>query len=484
MKTICHNIRGFLGSAALAALVAAWSLAGSRSGLPFPRHEEAEVKRETFRRTISCRGELRAKDVSVVLPRVSGELTELVEDGAHVEKGEVVARLDNRRDQDYLVSNKLRTQARQEQLAGVRHGLERTRRTLEKDVEKACLELDLARAELEALRARPLPHESELARLAMEAAELRRQAAQRRYEREQVLFKKKLSRESKVAGLRLRVKGAETACERARLDYEILVRGTPPDELLEAEKQVARAETYLKQARDNLKIQVELGEASVAVSEAQLRRHLTRTRQSENRVANSVVRAPRSGTAFLRTIWKRPLVGRVAVGDHVWGGNAIVDIVKASRMLADSQVNEVDWRRMKVGQRVLVRLEAVPEKRFTGKVTRIGAIAQDRDLLRQGSTRRESAEVTVFEFTVEIDEADPDLRPTMTAHLDVIWDEEPDVLLIPRSAVVGEGGRTCVWRRNGDQFTAAPVTLGPRGKTRVVVLSGLQEGDTIAVPLK
>jgi len=477
--------RAALRAAGVILAAAALVLPGCREteGPALELCDEAVVVRGTFRRTINTLGQLEAKKPSVIRPKyASGTVVELAEDGGKVTEGQLVLRLDSREWDTRLVRSeqiteryRMNTEAEKHKLAGVRamHAL---------DVDKAEAELAFARAELAHLVSRPFPHEVKLADLEVEAARLRLESARGAHERERALLAKGLSRESEVARLRLKAKGAEAQWELACLDRDILRQGTPPDLIQEAEQKVARAEVALRQARDILEVKTELQQASVVVAQSHVNRFLTRVRYAKQLKGDCVAKAPVSGTLYRRSVWKAPLMGRLEVGDRIWPGQPLLDIVEEPRMLAVSRVGQMERGLLRVGQDVLVRLEALPEKELTGKVIGIGAVAEDRDLLRGGDTGHESSEVTVFEFKVELSRADPALHPTMTARLDVVWDERPDVLMAPRAAVFREDGQDFVWRRSGGEFSRTPVVVDGVGETTVAIAEGVEEADVLAVP--
>jgi HlyD family secretion protein len=59
--------------------------------------------------------------------------------------------------------------------------------------------------------------------------------------------------------------------------------------------------------------------------------------------------------------------------------------------------------------------------------------------------------------------------------------ERPAAIVVPRQAVFDREGRTVVYRRSGTGFEPVDVVLGPASAGRVVVESGIAEGDEIAL---
>jgi HlyD family secretion protein len=88
---------------------------------------------------------------------------------------------------------------------------------------------------------------------------------------------------------------------------------------------------------------------------------------------------------------------------------------------------------------------------------------------------------TVGETIIAIDGGDGDLLPDTNVTVTVTTSSEPDVLTVPREALhVENGGKPFVYKVVGDALVKTPVTNATPSLTLVPILSGLQEGDTVA----
>jgi HlyD family secretion protein len=124
-----------------------------------------------------------------------------------------------------------------------------------------------------------------------------------------------------------------------------------------------------------------------------------------------------------------------------------------------------------------VTLDAVPDKRFTGRVVEIGASA----LPTQGTaTARE------FRVVVRLDAASTSLRPGLTCDAEILAQERRDVVTAPLQAVVlrrgGEGGEdvTGVFVVRDGRALFTPVTTGIIGGLDVEI-TGVAAGTPIVV---
>ena len=72
-----------------------------------------------------------------------------------------------------------------------------------------------------------------------------------------------------------------------------------------------------------------------------------------------------------------------------------------------------------------------------------------------------------------------DLRPGMTAEIEVLVDHLHDVLSVPVQAVVEQGTRRFCWVKNGALIERRPVVTGATNNERIVIKDGLTEDDNV-----
>ena len=94
------------------------------------------------------------------------------------------------------------------------------------------------------------------------------------------------------------------------------------------------------------------------------------------------------------------------VGDEVWRGNAMASVPDLTWMKVETQINENDFLRIKEGDKVLVRLDALPEVAFDGCISRIGLFCHAKD---PNKPRQK-----VFDVEVRLLVSDERLKPGMT----------------------------------------------------------------------
>jgi len=161
-------------------------------------------------------------------------------------------------------------------------------------------------------------------------------------------------------------------------------------------------------------------------------------------------------------------------GDRAWTGAAIAEIPDLSSMYIDLKLEEVDRGKLKLGQSVRIRVDAIPEKEFSADLDWISPIAA---LVFRGQGTADKT----FPARATLKSLDSRLRPGMSASAEIIIERDPAALLIPARASFTQNGKPAVYIQKGQQFSIRPITVGRRNEEDIVVLGGLKEGDMVTL---
>jgi HlyD family secretion protein len=161
-------------------------------------------------------------------------------------------------------------------------------------------------------------------------------------------------------------------------------------------------------------------------------------------------------------------------GDNAWTGAGIAEIPDLSSMYIDLKLEEVDRGKLKLGQHVRMRVDAIPEKEFTGDLDWISPIAA---LVFKGMGTSEKT----FPARATLKNLDPRLRPGMSATAEIIIERDPAALLIPIRASFTLDGKPAVYIQKGQQFLTRRIEVGRRNEDDIVVVRGLNEGEMVTL---
>lgn len=161
-------------------------------------------------------------------------------------------------------------------------------------------------------------------------------------------------------------------------------------------------------------------------------------------------------------------------GDNAWTGAPIAEIPDLSEMRVELKLDEVDRGKVKLGQAVRVRIDAIPDREFTATLDWISPIASLN--FRGGGSSDKT-----FPARATLKNLDNRLRPGMSASAEILIETSPGSLLIPSKATFQQDGKPAVWVQRGQSFVVRPIEVGKRNENDIVVLGGLQEGERIAL---
>jgi HlyD family secretion protein len=160
----------------------------------------------------------------------------------------------------------------------------------------------------------------------------------------------------------------------------------------------------------------------------------------------------------------------ISVGDKVSPGSPAFRIDDLSSLLVDVQVSEVDINRIKLDQSVKLTFDAVLGKEYNGLIIKVSPVGN----VVQG--------LVEFTVSVELTDADEDVKPGMTAAVNIIVEELNNVLMVPNQAVRVRNGQRVVYVQENNQLNPVNITLGASSESMSqVVNGGLQIGDIVAL---
>ena len=171
----------------------------------------------------------------------------------------------------------------------------------------------------------------------------------------------------------------------------------------------------------------------------------------------TTITAPISGVVASRSIKS---------GNFVQINSPIIRIVDASRLEATLNVPEREIAKLKPGQAVGLAVDALPGKQFTGTVDRVAPVVDN----GTGTFR------VVASFP-----GNGELQPGMFSRLDINYDQRADALVVPRTALLADGGEPAVYVVRDGKAQRTVLKLGYNDAGWVEVREGLKPGDQVVI---
>lgn len=172
------------------------------------------------------------------------------------------------------------------------------------------------------------------------------------------------------------------------------------------------------------------------------------------------VRAPLAGTVYYIPASKDQYVNQ---------GDTLLQMADLSKMEVLAYFDEPEIGKLHVGQPVTIQWDAKPGRDWHGHIDRVPST------IIAYTTRN------VGEVLVTIDDARDDLLPNTNVRVTALVANIPDALNIPRDALHSENGQSYVYRVVGDALHRTSIAVGSINLTQVQVLSGLREGEVVAL---
>lgn len=194
---------------------------------------------------------------------------------------------------------------------------------------------------------------------------------------------------------------------------------------------------------------------------------------TKSKLEDSIIRAPCDGIAVHKPTNISGDFRSARVGDTVWRSQVFMTISDMNDLIARCDVPEPELTRITVGAEAVVQPIAYPDVELQGTVLTVGSMAQHLPGQPEGAK--------FFEIVVKIDPGHSGLRSDMSAQVRILSYKRQDVLLIPRTAVWWEDGKSyCYVARFGKQQKKL-IKLGVSDNSHFEVLDGLEPGQKVII---
>jgi HlyD family secretion protein len=293
---------------------------------------------------------------------------------------------------------------------------------------------------------------------------------------------------------------ARAELESAEVDLRNIRRGPTPEELNQAEADVARYGLELENARKVLETnewllerqavargEVDQGRRQVqllqqSLSAATIRRDdikkryddvdrqraafrvaaaKARLKYLEVNSAQSVIRAPISGTLYHLA---------VKAGAYVNTGDLIGLFADLSHLRVRAFVDEPDLGRLSIDEEVVIRWGAYPQASWKGTVRFIPT-----EVVAHGSR-------VVAEVLCSIESPPASLISNTNVDVEILTAQGPNVLSLPRDAVFPDGKEFFVWLVRNGRAERRVVRTGRSTISRIELTGGLSQGEKVIIP--
>ena len=269
-----------------------------------------------------------------------------------------------------------------------------------------------------------------------------------------------------LATAREDVKTAEYAVEEKKLAKDQSKYEAPTIQR-QAEIDLEKAQRGLIQAQQSLDTKTKQAVAKISVNAADLSRQQNNLKMVQDAMNGFTITAPSPGMVIYVREWNGKKKG---VGSQWYTFDpTVATLPDLTQMESQTYVNEVDVRKLSVGQTVSIALDADPTKKLSGTVTSVANVGE----------QRPNQDSKVFEVKIDVAHADTTLRPGMTTSNTIEVASIPNALSVPLEAVTSDSGYSYVYKKSGRGIVRQMIATGAMNDNEIVVTKGLLADDRV-----
>lgn len=187
--------------------------------------------------------------------------------------------------------------------------------------------------------------------------------------------------------------------------------------------------------------------------------------QAAYAAAQAIVNQANVKAPFAGTVYSIP----VSQSEFVQQGDKLLQMTDLTKLQVRAYFDEPEIGKIREGMPILIRWDALPDKVWHGHVARVPST-----IISYGTRN-------VGQVIIAIDDADGSLLPNANVTVTVTTSDIADALNVPRDALHTEQGKSYVYRVVNGTLRRTPVVVNALNLTQVEILSGLKEGDTVAL---
>ena len=438
--------------------------------------EGAKVKRGPLRISVVEKGNLESANAETIKSEVEARSTilYLIDEGTHVEPGELVCELDVTSMRDRAVEQEI-------SLANASAAYEKAKQSYEiqvsqneSDIAAAERQLEFAIVDKEKYVKGEHPQLVSDREQAIALAEEQLTRDQDRLEWSVRLEEKGFLTRSEREADELTVKRSQFDVDKAQRAQELFDDYEHPRRLRELDADVEEANRELERVKLQAKARLADFEADRTTSKRKHELEQEELEKLEAQLEKGRLYAPVAGmVVYARESRSRYRQSEpISEGTEVYERQEIITIPVTEGMIAEVSLHESVLEKVIEGQSATLTCDALPGRVFTGRV-KFKAMLPDQNSWFANDNLR------LYRTQVEVLDPIPDMRPGMTCSVEILVDELDDCLQVPVQAVFLDGGEPICFVKNGALIEKRAIETGQSNHKWVEVAAGLAEGEVV-----
>lgn len=177
--------------------------------------------------------------------------------------------------------------------------------------------------------------------------------------------------------------------------------------------------------------------------------------------------APADGMIIYATVHRR----KRKIGDHIstWSPEIAV-LPDLTKLVSEGYIEEINISKVNIGNQVRVKVDALPDKKFTGEVISIANIGKT----VQGLDSK------VFDINIRINESDTEIAHGMNTSNEIITYYSNEDIVVPLDYIFMDDTGNLVYLKTPEGFEKQYITIAQSNDKQALVSNGLTSGDVIS----
>jgi len=461
----------------LGGAVTAVAMTSTRNSSKLDAGAEYIVDRSVLSIDLSESGTIKSRDQFVVKSEVEGRtsIIYVIDEGVMVKKGELLVELDSSSLEDRLVDQQIQVENSQADDVSANENLEVVKIQSRSNISRAQLDNQFAIEDKTKYNEGEWPKELMEANTEVTLAEEDFRRKSEEFDWSQKLYDEKYLSETEYRADELAKRRAELQATLAREKLKLLTNFTHTRRLAELDSDIEQKKLTLDRVNREASSDLVQAQAKLRARDAELNRQKSQLAKLEDQIAKTKIYAPADGMVVYATSaefsWRgdtEPL----KEGQEVYERQDLIHLPTADSMMVQIRIHESVLGKVKIGQPVQIKIDALPESSYTGRVTKIAPLPDAASVFM-------NPDLKVYDTQIMIDGVFPEIRTGMSCKAKILIAQYIDALSVPLQAVVGRNGKSVVYVIKGDTVEPRTVETGLDNDAMVHILSGLEKGERV-----
>jgi HlyD family secretion protein len=267
--------------------------------------------------------------------------------------------------------------------------------------------------------------------------------------------------------LKAQLRNEQASYEIKKLEMQSSAFETPGKRKV-IELEFRQSEIRLNKIKRNLELRPKLDSLDYRIQQIKVKQKENELKAAQETLNLMTVYSPLDGIFVIDVNYR---TGQpIKVGDEVYLGNPVAKIPDIRTMKVKGIVQENDISKIKPGQNVIVRLDALPSVPFHGQIINLSKVCVEQDNKK------------VFLTEVLISESDLRLKPGMTVSCEYITFEGEDEFYVPNSCILEENKHFYLFTRKRGKIRKTEIKTGPSNNMYTIVSGDLKSGQALELP--